>query len=112
MINTLSKCFLYIAVMCPLILANFYFAFIYIESEKWHIAVLNIIAVVIGIIGIVIVYKITKRIENKMCDNIRTVMNLQAFDLLGKVFAKHPDFNPNGFGGNPKDKEDEVATDK
>lgn len=100
------------AVMCPLIVADFYFLLEGIFKGNWITITLNAIAIVVGIWAIRGVYRRANSIEESMQRNIQTVMNLQLFDLMRKAFENHPDAFQNGFGANPKDKTDEVEADK
>lgn len=110
--NTICSCFTCIvAIMFGLILNGMCLLCNFIEKD-WGWFVWDIIVIILGVIAIRWLYKRANSIEESMQRNIQTVMNLQLFDLMRMAFGKYPDAFRNDFGANPKDKEDEVATDK
>lgn len=101
--NTITKCFLYIAVMCPLLLANLFLTVQDIADNNSVLAILNSLAVVASCVGIRNAYKIAKGHEKILCEAISVLQAKSAIRDLADFFESH---------SNQKDKEDEVATDK
>lgn len=98
--KTITKCFLYIAVMCPLGLADFYFALYGIAEGNWIVAALNIIAIVLVVFAIRSAYKTAKGYEKILCDSISD-LQFHNMMLLLKDTIKSKE-------ANPKDKDNEV----
>lgn len=109
--KTITNCFLYIAILVAAGLLNVLCLGINICERQWWLVALDAVAVVICVWAIRLNYKRAKRLEEYMKKDIQTVMNLQLFDLMRHAFEKHPDAFSNGFGTNPKTKEDEVEED-
>ena len=106
--NTISKCFLFIAVLCPLALANLCCFVEELLTCKYWMAIFNFFSLAICICGIISTYKQSKKIEGMMRNRIASIEYFQFLSLVGKMFENPFNFNKNGFANEQKDKEDEV----
>lgn len=102
--NTITKCFLYIAVMCPLLLANLFLTVQDIADNNSVLAILNSLAVIASCVGIRNAYKIAKGYEKILCEAISVLQAKSAIRGLADFFES--------MESETKGKEDEVATDK
>lgn len=109
--RTITNCFLYIAILVAVCLLNVRCLGINIRTQDWWGVAMSAVAVAICAWAIRLTYKRAKQLEEYMKKDIQTLLNLQLFDLMRHAFERHPDAFSNGFGTNPKAKEDEVEED-
>lgn len=64
--KTISDCFLYIAIMCPLELAEIYFCVTNLADGCYWLAIFDFFVCAVGIWAILCIYKTAKAIEQTM----------------------------------------------
>lgn len=106
--KTITESILFMALSMLVALFCVLGALLDICTHSWWNLAINILLVCVNVWFARKCYKRAKRLEEYMKKDIRTLLNLQLFDLMRHAFERHPDAFSNGFGSNTKDKEDEV----